>query len=143
MAYPLSASQRLATRQNAPRQGNKMFYTVKPGDTWWDIAQDHHVSVKSLSSWNSKAPGDILQPGQKLVIWTKGHKPKQVPNSSKTVQTVNYTIRNGDSLWEISQKFNVSVAQVCQWNGLGEQALLKPGQKLTLYVDITQQHGSI
>ena len=137
--YPLSASQRLATRQNAPRQGNKTVYTVKAGDTWWDIAQAHHVSVRSLSSWNSKAPGDTLQPGQKLVIWTKG-KPS---NTDKTVRTVKYTIRSGDSLWDISQKFNVSVAQVCKWNDLSKQTVLQPGQKLTLYIDVTQQYGSI
>ncbi|HHA19799.1 MAG TPA: LysM domain-containing protein, partial [Methylophaga sp.] len=55
----------------------------------------------------------------------------------------NYRIRSGDSLWKISQKFNVSVAQVREWNGLSERTLLQPGQRLTLYVDVTKQHGSI
>ena len=137
--YPLSASQRLATRQNTPRRGNKKIHTVKAGDTWWDIANANNVDVKKLTSWNSKAPGDTLQPGQKLVIWTKG----KSSGSNKNIRTVNYRIRSGDSLWKISQKFNVSVAQVREWNGLSERTLLKPGQRLTLYVDITKQHGSI
>jgi len=137
--YPLSASQRLATRQNTPRRGNKKIHTVKAGDTWWDIANANNVDVKKLASWNSQAPGDVLKPGQKLVIWTKGSS----SSSSKNVRTINYRIRSGDSLWKISQKFNVSVAQVREWNGLSERTLLQPGQRLTLYVDVTKQHGSI
>jgi peptidoglycan lytic transglycosylase D len=137
--YPLTASQRLATRQNSSAgKGNKKIHTVQAGDTWWDLANAYNVDVKKLASWNGKAPGDILQLGQKLVVWTKNKSA-----SSKNVRTVNYKIRNGDSLWKISKKFNVSVAQVREWNGLSDRTLLKPGQNLTLYVDVTEQHGSI
>lgn len=138
--YPLTASQRLATRQNSSAgKGNKKIHTVKSGDTWWDLANTYNVDVKKLASWNGKAPGDTLHLGQKLAVWTKN----KTASSSKNIRTVNYKIRNGDSLWKISQKFNVSVAQVREWNGLSDRTLLKPGQNLTLYVDITQQHGSI
>jgi len=138
--YPLTASQRLATRQNSSSgKGNKKVHTVKSGDTWWDLANAYNVNVKKLASWNGKAPGDTLHLGQKLVVWTKN----KTVSSSKNIRTVNYRIRNGDSLWKISQKFNVSVAQVREWNGLSDRTLLKPGQNLTLYVDVTKQHGSI
>jgi len=138
--YPLTASQRLATRQNSSSgKGNKKVHTVKSGDTWWDLANAYNVNVKKLASWNGKAPGDTLHLGQKLVVWTKN----KTVSSSKNIRTVNYKIRNGDSLWKISQKFNVSIAQVREWNGLSDRTLLKPGQNLTLYVDVTQQHGSI
>ena len=137
--YPLTVSQRLATRQNTPQRGSKKVHTVKTGDTWWDIARLYNVEVRKLTGWNNKAPGDILRPGQKLVVWTNGN-PK---DSNKKIRTVSYKIRSGDSLWKISQKFNVSIAQVREWNGLSNRSLLKPGQKLTLYVDVTQQHDSI
>ena len=136
--YSHTVSQRLASKQNSPRKGTKKTHTVRAGDTWWDLANAYKVNVNKLASWNGKAPGDTLQLGQKLVIWTKGK-----TTSSKNVRTVNYKIRNGDSLWKISQKFNVSIAQVREWNGLSDRTLLKPGQNLTLYVDVTQQHGSI
>jgi len=138
-SYPLTQSQRLATRQNKSRSGSKKIHTVKAGDTWWDIARAYNVGVRKLTSWNGKAPGDTLHLGQKLVIWTK----EKSASSNKKVRTVNYKIRSGDSLWKISQKFNVSIAQVREWNGLSERTLLKPGQNLTLYVDVTKQHGSI
>ncbi len=138
-SYPMTASQRLATRQGKKQSGSKKIHTVVAGDTWWDIANAYKVDVRKLTKWNGKAPGDTLGVGQKLVIWTKG----KSSGSSKTVRTVNYKIRSGDSLWKISQKFNVSVAQVREWNGLSDRTLLKPGQNLTLYVDVTKQHGSI
>lgn len=139
--YPLSANQRLTTKQNTPQSGNKKLHTVATGDTWWDIANAYNVDVKKLTRWNSKAPGDILHPGQELVIWTK--KKTSHANTNKAIQTINYTIRSGDSLWKISQKFNVSVAQVREWNGISNRTLLKPGQNLTLHVDVTQQNGNI
>jgi len=136
--YSHTVSQRLASKQNSHRKGSKKIHTVQAGDTWWDLANAYKVNVNKLASWNGKAPGDTLQLGQKLVIWTKGK-----TSSSKKVRTVHYKIRNGDSLWKISQKFNVSIAQVREWNGLSDRTLLKPGQNLTLYVDVTKQHGSI
>ena len=138
-SYPMTASQRLATRQNKQQSGKKKIHTVVAGDTWWDLANAYKVDLRKLTKWNGKAPGDTLSVGQKLVVWTKG----ESAASSKTVRSVSYKIRSGDSLWKISQKFNVSVAQVREWNGLSDRTLLKPGQNLTLYVDVTKQHGSI
>lgn len=129
---PLSAHQALASSQNTPQKGDKKTHIVKQGDSWWDIAQLHKVSVKKLTDWNNKAPSDYLQPGQKLVIWSQ----EKSVASNDTLRSVNYKIRSGDSLWKISQKFNVSIAQVRQWNGLDNKAILQPGQHLKLYVDI-------
>lgn len=40
------------------------------------------------------------------------------------------TVRNGDTLWDIATRYKVSVSQLRSWNGLGEKAGLKPGQRL-------------
>ena len=109
-------------------QGKRSSYTIKPGDSWWHIAREHSVDVSDLASWNNKSLSDVLHTGQQLVIWQ--------PDASKNKrQAVNYTIQNGDSLWKISRKFNVKVADVKAWNNLGERSLLRPGQQLTLYVE--------
>ncbi|EEF79924.1 lytic transglycosylase [Methylophaga thiooxydans] len=105
----------------------KKTYTVKAGDTWWDIARKYDTDVPTLTQWNKQSNHAVLQPGQTLVIWTNDVQRK----------SVNYTIRDGDSLWGISRKFNVSVAQVREWNGLSDRTLLQPGQNLTLYLDET------
>jgi membrane-bound lytic murein transglycosylase D len=112
------------------KKQTKSFYTVKQGDTWWNIAKAHQVSIDSLAKWNNKTSNDVLQPGQKLVMLSSSQ-----PSQSR--KSVNYTIKNGDSLWAISRKFNVSVAQVREWNGLNTRSTLQPGQSLTLYLDET------
>ncbi|MDD3519130.1 MAG: LysM peptidoglycan-binding domain-containing protein, partial [Chromatiales bacterium] len=53
------------------------------------------------------------------------------------VQTVSYSVRNGDSLYSISRRFSVAVADIRRWNRV-EGDLLRPGQRLTLYVDPTR-----
>ena len=133
--YSLTVSQRLAKKQNTPRRGKKRIHTVKAGDTWWDIAKHYKVGVRQLTKWNNKAPADTLHSGQKLVIWT----PSTSSTSNNRVRKISYKIRSGDSLWKISKKFNVNVAQLREWNGLSERTLLKPGQNLTIHVDVTQQ----
>jgi membrane-bound lytic murein transglycosylase D len=138
-AVSLPAHQRLASNQNTSQKGDKKTYTVKQGDSWWDIAQLYKVSVKKLTVWNNKVPSDYLQPGQELVAWSQ----EKSVASNDTLRSVNYKIRSGDSLWTISQKFKVSITQVRQWNGLSKKALLQPGQTLKLFVDVTKQHNSI
>ena len=55
------------------------------------------------------------------------------------VRTVRYTVRKGDSLFLISRKFNVSVADLKSWNGLNGKKYLQPGQRLKVHVDVTKQ----
>ena len=57
-----------------------------------------------------------------------------------TTRKINYTVRRGDSLGRISQRFRVSVNQLRQWNNIDPDRYLQPGQRLLLYVDVTAQH---
>jgi len=122
-------------QQTAP-SGRKQIYAVSAGDTWWDIANKHSIDVMELAQWNDKSPKDMLSVGQKLVIWTKSKA------SNSDTKKINYITKKGDSLWKISQKFKVSVAQLLDWNGLSDRSLLKPGQKLTLHVVVKAQNNS-
>lgn len=147
-SYHLSATQRKSTLQNIPRKGIKLTHIVRRGDTFWDLASLHKVSVRKLASWNGMAPRDPLVPGQKLVIWS--HTGKLVsnntfikylipPRSRKITQRIGYRVRSGDSLARISQRFRVSIAQLCRWNRISKHKYLRPGQHLTLYVDVIRQ----
>ena len=89
------------------------------------------MSIRELAAWNGKVPKDTLGLGQKLDIWTM-----RAHSGEALTKTINYVIKRGDSLWRISQEFKVSIAQLREWNGLSIRSLLKPGQKLTLYVDV-------
>ena len=145
--YTLSSEQRLIALQNTKRKGkDKLAYRVKSGDTLWSISRKHNVGYRSLAKWNGLAPRDTLRTGQKLIIWTKGgtlSRAKFSPHSSQLVtQKIRYKVRRGDSLALISQKFKVNINDLKRWNNaISKRKYLQPGERLTLYVDVTQQAG--
>ena len=44
-----------------------------------------------------------------------------------------------DSLYLIARKFRVGIDQIARWNGIDRNKILRQGQKLSLYVDVTAQ----
>jgi membrane-bound lytic murein transglycosylase D len=111
----------------------RLAYLVRDGDSLWSIASKHKVSVKQLTRWNRLDSGSLIRPGQQLVIWDSAKKGRD-----RTVRTIHYTVRNGDSLYLIAQKFSVSITDLRTWNQLSRDKYLHPGQNLKLYVDVTQ-----
>lgn len=147
--YALSADQRLSQNQSRQRRGNRINHTVQRGDTFWELARRYGVQVQELAAWNSMAPRDTLRPGQTLAIWKQQAggstgTPVSAPNQGAPVmQRINYTVRQGDSLYRIAQRFRVSVSDLRSWNNLKEGGYLQPGQRLQLNVDVRAQSGSI
>ncbi|MBU6950887.1 MULTISPECIES: LysM peptidoglycan-binding domain-containing protein [unclassified Hahella] len=145
--YSLSADNRLEAKQSKQVGGNgtaKVEHVVKAGDTLWDIAQDYKVNVRKLARWNGMAPGDVLSPGKTLVIWTKSGVQQTAKASSPSIKNrqvirkIGYKIRSGDSLYRIASRFNVSVNDLLRWNSINKGSVLRPGQRLSIYVDVTQ-----
>jgi membrane-bound lytic murein transglycosylase D len=139
-SYTLSAQQRLARKKNLDRGGQRTEHVVGNGDTLWELSKSYRVSFRRLASWNGMAPGDTLRVGQKLVVWTDAAtSPAAHPGTQ--VRPVHYTVRRGDSLSRIANRFRVTVGQLRKWNGLSTGRYLQPGQRLKLYVDVTKQAG--
>ncbi|HHM05259.1 MAG TPA: LysM peptidoglycan-binding domain-containing protein [Gammaproteobacteria bacterium] len=136
--YELTAGQRRIKTLGTPRGGaRKLVHQVTPGDTLWDLSRLYKVGVKQLAAWNAMAPGDYLRPGQELVIWRKAGTITPATALRTVEQKITYTVRRGDSLARISQRFNVSVKQLLRWNALKKNDYLQPGQRLTLYINVT------
>ncbi len=134
--YSLSQDQRLASLQNTKRADYKLTHKVTGGDTLWDISRKYNVSTRSLAKWNGMAPTDTLRPGQTLAIWVNKVTDKQKDDA--ILRTLTYTVRRGDSLSRIASKFNLKISDIAEWNDLNAKRYLQPGQKLTLYVDVTR-----
>ncbi|MCP8898527.1 lytic transglycosylase [Gilvimarinus xylanilyticus] len=119
-----------------PQGGNaKRSYIVKKGDSFWQIANRHKISVDSLVKWNGMSSRDTLQPGQKLVIWEKSQAPG---NAQGITRKLTYKVRRGDSLNSIASKFNVSIHEITRWNNVSTANYIHPGQQLTLFVGVTK-----
>ena len=115
-----------------------MEHVVARGESFWSIGRRYAVSTRQLAAWNGMAPGDTLPTGRKLLVWTASETaPRSAPGS--TIRRVNYTVRSGDSLSRIARRFRVSIQQIARWNDLDSREILRPGQRLRLYVDVSMQ----
>ncbi len=140
--YSKSADARLAKTQNRQRAENKVDHVVASGESFWTISQRYGITTRQLSAWNGMAPGDTLPVGRKLVVWTNADvAPSTSPTTAlgNTTRKLNYTVRNGDSLYLIASRFRVTISQLSQWNKIDKNKILRPGQRLTMYVDVTRQ----
>jgi membrane-bound lytic murein transglycosylase D len=138
---------------SAAAEPKRITHVVRNGDTLWTISRSHGIDMEKLAEWNTLSPDDILRPGQRLIIW----KTEPVASNESDgyqlagpalpvrdmIRRINYVVRRGDSLTRISQRFNVSVADLRKWNSLGRKHALRPGQSLTLYVDVTRQTANL
>jgi D-gamma-glutamyl-meso-diaminopimelic acid endopeptidase CwlS len=119
------------------------YYTVKSGDSLWAIANANGTSIANLRQWNSLS-GDIIYPGQKLIVKKGSGSSNSSSSSSNTSSgstnnantsasnaSASYTVKSGDSLWAIANANGVSVANLRQWNSLSGD-IIYPGQKLVV-----------
>jgi membrane-bound lytic murein transglycosylase D len=124
-----SAPPTTTTAKNSP--GSAQIYIVKKGDTFWNVAQKFSVSVNDIAGWNKITPKSALVLGQKLTIKAAN---QQAQALSAGIRTISYTVKQGDSLAQISRKFNVSIADLRKWNPPGISNSLTPGKVLKVVV---------
>ncbi len=117
-------------------QPEKIRYRVKRGDYLGKIAERYGVGVSQIKRWNGMR-SNSLRVGQSLIIHPrKSTNSGAIASNASTQNNTSektYTVRNGDSLWSISQKFpGVSVQNLKKWNDISGNNL-KPGTKLKIY----------
>lgn len=104
-------------------------YTVKSGDSLWAIANRYKTSVAKLQQLNN-ITGSLIFPGQVLKV---SEEPAQNPNPPASQPSApsssTYTVKSGDSLWAIANRFNMTVAKLQQLNNI-TGSLIYPGQVL-------------
>lgn len=97
-------------------------YIVQAGDTLYKISSMFNISVQELMALNNLSSTN-LSIGQKLKVAKKDEE----NYSDKTV----YTVVKGDTLYQIAQKYNVSVQDIIDANNLVSTSL-SIGQKLLI-----------
>lgn len=110
-------------------------YTVKSGDSLWKISQMHNVTVAQIKSWNG-LKSDVISPGQTLKVSNGVTPTKPVENTNISKPETNlstYTVKHGDTLFQIANKLGLSVAELKALNQL-KADIIYPGQQLVSQV---------
>jgi membrane-bound lytic murein transglycosylase D len=118
------------TKKESKSSKNKITHTVKAGENLTMIADKYDVSVSDIKDWND-LESDVIYEGQVLKLYSdkKMTKEKEVKKTSKKTT---YTVKAGDNLTQIADKFDVTVSDIKEWNDL-KSDVIQEGQVLKLY----------
>ena len=105
--------------------GNTITHMVKKGDTLFDLAKQYGTTIAQIREHNKIRYGKYIYPGQKLKIVNA--------EKSSDLQHLVYTVRSGDTLWDISRTYGVSLSRLKRENPHYSSGRLKPGDKLKIY----------
>ena len=111
-------------------------YIVKKGDTLGEIAENYSTRASKIRQWNGLFYGQHIYPNQKLTLYVPKNFNGVSKNSSANLRSLDkdavyYTVRRGDTLWDISKKYNVSLGQLKKLNKLNGSKI-KPGEKIKI-----------
>jgi len=144
--YSLSETQREISRLNINKNSDKLIYQVVPGDSLWKIAVNFNVNVNDIVRWNQIVPTDPLMIGKELVILIDDKVQTDLAKITNTGIDINkkivYTVKTGDNLSLIAQRYKVKVSQIRDWNDLNEKDILQPGDKLTITINVVNSNFS-
>jgi membrane-bound lytic murein transglycosylase D len=138
-------------------------HRVKRGETLSQIARRYSTSVSALKSLNNIRNSHVIREGTVLLVPLQGGKYVEVASSKATSKPqymnpareinkqslqnyaqkaappaghkrVTYTVRSGDTLGEIAERYRTSARKIRSWNELHYRRYIYPGQKLAIYV---------
>lgn len=128
-------------------------HVVRRGETLSSIARKFGTTVATLRDINHlrrssvRIGGTILVPtGNRDATVEEAALATAVTKAALTIEEplareakpLRYRVKRGDTLWNISKRFNTTVDQIRKWNGLGTTSHIRAGRRLILYVNAEQ-----
>lgn len=118
-------------------------HKIRKGQTIGTIARKYKTSTAMIRKVN-RLRGNTIVAGKSLTIpvatkslafYNKSNdqRLKRVKSTPRKGKKRTHTVRNGDTLWDISRKYKVSTRRLAKWNGMAPRDTLKVGQKLVIW----------
>lgn len=104
---------------------NSEFYTIKSGDTFWQLEENWHIPHGQLQALNPGVDPRKLQIGQQI----------RVKSPAVTVQPVNkktYSIKSGDTFWDLENAWQLSHGTLQRLNPSLDPRKLQIGQTIII-----------
>lgn len=146
-----------SSRSVIERKKVNVPYTIKEGDTIWDIADEFNVTSSSILKYNNLTEDTVLKIGKKIIIpnvikeviriipvQPEKANPQEAakPAAESNVDDANvvladlpddiYIVKEGDTLYAIAEDYGVAVKALAEENGLNEDATLSIDQELKI-----------
>ncbi len=111
-------------------QSSDQTHTVQAGETLFSISREYDLTVSELREWNNLQT-DNLQPGQSLRI-------SPPAGQDRTL----HIVEAGESLFGISRMYDVTIAEIQQWNNL-QGTDIEIGSRLVIYNSTQSSEESV
>jgi membrane-bound lytic murein transglycosylase D len=116
--------------------GERVVHRVRRGENLQKIAWKYRTTVANVKRWNG-LNGSVIRPGQRLTVYyaEKGDGPfAGLDAASSPVMVsggrIEYRVQSGDTLSSIARKFSAALADLCRWNNLTPESVLRPGDRV-------------
>ena len=125
-------------------------YKIKNGDTLNKIAKKYRVSTSVLKQSNNMR-GNRLRAGKSLMVPVaaagSSHYVASVEERLKKNQArvdksqknarIDYTVKSGDSMWKIANRYGISTRSIARWNNMAPTDPIRPGQELAIWPKVS------
>jgi membrane-bound lytic murein transglycosylase D len=127
-----------SAREDRPtyEAGERLVHRVRRGETLQAISGKYRTTVANLKRWNN-LNGSIIRSGQRVVVYygEKGDGPQPDFDPDKTAVSVadgrlSYKVQRGDTLHSIARKFSAALEDLCRWNNLTIESVIRPGDRI-------------
>ena len=108
--------------QPASTRNDVPFVKAAEGDTWFSIAVANDMRLWQILKYNDAESKDTLNPGDPVYLKPKRGRPAEEFHIAA----------EGESLWQISQKYGVKLKKLIKINQFEESIVIRPGQKILL-----------
>ncbi len=111
-----------------PSENGRIVHVVQQGQTAWAIAVVYKVDLEEMLRINNLVRPVVLKPGDEVIVRLgEGESPPPTPTPP-----TEYTIQEGQTIWEVAVRHGLTVDQLLGFNGLTREDVILPGTVLRL-----------
>ena len=118
---------------------------IRSGDSLIKIAKQYHTTVDVIRQVNG-IRGNSIRAGDYMLVpvalkaldtyvLSNDQRLASLQNRSRKGHQITHTVSHGDTLWDLSRKYDVSTRTLAKWNGMAPGDTLRPGKKLVVWLE--------